>query len=339
MLYKFRTLVYSLLVGAILAACAGEDGEPGPQGDLGERGDVGDQGTKGQAGLGTATKTGFLEGTVAGMRKDGTAFNEAFKYEYTFENTQTSSQGVGGKYYHATRFLSANGYSPYLYLNMIQVSEGVFKPAYTSWGMEFNFQKELSADALFEINAVPYFAATPGYTMELAPEQNAAYHFGTDSEGGLSYYSGTFNSTSVYRFSAYDDNFSYQVNYNQTTGALVSIIDNYTDATITSGAIFDLYNKLKFKMNTAINTRVFYDATTNASLHVVFPDVPADQFTVTNFVHDTATGVVTFDFVLKISGVGSNNDRTNTTGHDLTISGKYNSGGKVFQNVVNRVRG
>ena len=83
----------------------------------------------------------------------------------------------------------------------------------------------------------------------------------------------------------------------------------------------------------------FFDKATNEPLHAVIPDVPADQFTVTNYVHDASTGYMTFDFVLKISqyrprtGYGYG---YNSSGNDLTITGSFSSGKKVYSNVVSR---
>jgi hypothetical protein len=326
------------MVGAVLAACTGEDGEPGPQGDPGEKGEKGDQGAQGETGIGAAYKLGFLEGTVVGSRKDGTAFNEAFKYEYTFENVQMFRQEGDRKFFTASRSQDPTSYSPNLYMDMEQVSEGVFKPTSQSYEMDFQFSKDIGNGSLFLINASPYFASTPAYVTELSAEQNATYAFST-TQNGIYYYQTTYNSVAAYSFSSYDNGSDLQIYYSQSTGALMGIYDYDTGNTLTSGTVFNLYNKLKFKMNATVGKRVFYDATTDASLHVSFPEVPADTFTVTNYAKDATTGVITFDFEIKISGQGSTYSRQNSTGHDLTIKGKFNSGGKVYQNIVNRVRG
>lgn len=52
---------------------------------------------------------------------------------------------------------------------------------------------------------------------------------------------------------------------------------------------------------------------------------------VTNYSHDSTTGVLSFDFTF--TGVDSND---NTTGKALTITGSFNSGTRVYEEVVSR---
>lgn len=339
MLSKIKTLLYSFIVLAFVAACAGEDGDPGPQGEQGEQGLQGAQGPQGTPGIGAAYKAGSLEGTVTGTRKDGTAFSETFKYEYTFNNVQAFYEENGQKFFNASRFGDPTGNGPSLYLELKQVSEGVFEPADYSYAIDFDFQKELNNDDIFVIDAQPYFLATEGYVRSLTEEQNDNYNFSSSNiPGGLWYQEATYNgTTAAYQLNSYiSNNGQVEVYYSKATGSLLGLYQNSTGSYVTSGTLFNLYNKLKFKYNATHNIPLFYDAATNAELFVVFPDVPADQLTITNYSRNATTGVITFDFVIKVSKYLSTSARRNSTGHDITITGKFNSGGKVFKNVVAR---
>lgn len=57
------------------------------------------------------------------------------------------------------------------------------------------------------------------------------------------------------------------------------------------------------------------------------------EFEVTNFVHNDQTGVVTFDF-----SYSDPEGWDNSTGNPVTITGKFNSGHKVYKNIVMRAK-
>lgn len=343
MLNKFKHFFYLLLACAIISSCTGDDGDPGPQGEQGlegEKGDAGDTGAQGAAGNGSVTKLGFFEGTVSGKRKDGTAFSEAFKYEYSYDSMQAYYEVNGVKYLNATRYFSTMGGG--LYLDMrLKEQEGVLIPQAISYSSYFKFVKEIDADNLFSLTARPFFESTEAFVRPINYELNSTtYHFSTSGpKGSPYYYSTTYNSVSAYNFYGYISNMNYNIYYSQATGDLIGVYNSSTAATITSGEVYDLYNKLKFKDNVTLGFPVFYDAVSGAGLHEEMPAVPADQLTITNYVRDATSGIITYDFEIKISGYISNvYYRINTTGNDLTIKGKFNSGGKVYKNTVNRER-
>src|ERR1044072_6939381 len=94
MLKSLRFFFYAMMTASlVLTACSGDDGDPGPKGDTGAEGEKGDKGDKGDTGaegedgtdgIDAAAKAGYFQGTIKGNRRDGTAFEEAFKYEYVF---------------------------------------------------------------------------------------------------------------------------------------------------------------------------------------------------------------------------------------------------------------
>ena len=337
MLLKVKTLFYVLLAAGLIAACSGEDGDPGPQGEQGE------QGEKGEAGADALQKNGFFEGTVSGNRQDSTAFNYPFKFEYAYDSIQAFANEGDVKTLSLTRYSDRSG-DAFLTLNLQSPSEGVLLPAFNSYSGYFRFFKELDSDNLFAINARPYFEATTAYVRELSLALNKTHKFSTNgSDGKIWYYQsnyyGTGSAQPAYVFSTYNNEGSYSIYYSYDTGALLGLYNYSLGEYIASGALFDQYNTLTFKFNATVGELVFHNASTNAGLYELVPDVPADQLNITNYTRNATTGVVTFDFELIISGTISNYYRTNTTGHNLTIKGKFNSGGRVYKSTVGRSRG
>jgi len=201
--------------------------------------------------------------------------------------------------------------------------------------------KQVDADNLFSVTARPYLEPTEAFVRTINFQLNSTtYQFSTSgSQGSPYYYATTYNSVSANYFFAYLNGANYNIYYSQATGALLGVVNNNTGVTFSSGAVYDLYNKLKFKQNATVGFPVFYDAVSGAGLFEEIPAVPADELTITNYVRNATTGIITFDFEIKVSGYISNvNYRTNTTGNDLTIKGKFNSGGKVYKNTVGRER-
>jgi hypothetical protein len=100
---------------------------------------------------------------------------------------------------------------------------------------------------------------------------------------------------------------------------------------ILTGELFDKFNQLTYN---SAGQGAFYDVATNTNLSATASVIPADEFTATNYVHDPATGILTFDFTLKIQEYRT----TNSTWHELLISGRFNSGEKVYRNTVSRLK-
>lgn len=281
-------------------------------------------------------KLGFLKGTVSGNRRDGTAFSESFNYEYSRD---TVTMSVNNK------LLIERGGIPSFNTAMGMTlidQDGILKPLSDPFSVFFSFRKKLDAATLFTLTAQPYFSSTTAFTRILSSKENEIYDFNTNWPMESAYYNNSYwNGTkagSSYVLYMYIGNDSYDVHYSQTTGSLLGVYTFKDNKFIESGSMFDLYNKLTLKLNPSLGTVVFHDATTGASLAEQIPDVPADQFFITNYTKDAATGVVTFDFEIKVSGHKSSAYRQNSTGHDLTITGKFNSGKRVY-NTTGRTRG
>lgn len=324
MLSKIKLLSITICVAALLAGCRGEDGDPGPQG------------LKGTAGANAVAKIGYLSGTVSGTRQDGTSFSETFKYEYAADSTFSFTEdGNGNKIINITRYSnSLNDAS--MSMNLVQ-KDGTLAPA-TSYAANFSFIKELTPSSLFSISARAYFKATTAFVRNISSAQNKIYNFSVSYPERSAYYNeATYNDQDCFYFWAYPGNGSYTVYYSQSTGKLVAIYDSNKSKYITSGEIFDKFNKIKFIYSQNLDTYVFVDSSSGAALYDEFPDVAADALTITNYNYNTSTGILSFDYKLKISGYLTSDERINTTGHDLTITGSFNSGSKVYASTVGRV--
>jgi hypothetical protein len=325
---RLNFLAPLLAFSIALASCTGDDGEPGPKGD------TGDTGAAGADGIGIQ-KNGFFEGTASGIRTDGTAFSEAFKFEYS----ESLLQGFEDN---TIDILKDDNSESYFSVYDLELSGNSLVVSNTTY-LYFKLVKELNATDLFVLRARPYFSDKEGYVLELSEAQNATYRFQQRADGLYYNESGYFDGTDYIDAYVFETSGSpyYSFYYNQTNGNLLVVRDNSNGDEFTSGPVFDLYNTLVFKNNPSIGSYTFYNKATNTSLHTVVPEVLADTFTVTNYVQNATTGIVTFDYVLKISQYRSKTDSynngQNSTGHDLTITGSFNSGNKVYKNVFSRI--
>ncbi len=346
---SLRQLIYLFAFALLLAACKGDDGDPGPQGDAGAKGDAGAAGAAGAKGdkgdTGDAAsasgfeKLGSLEGTIVGTRQDGTAFSESFKYEYhsiaQIEGFTTDGSIYFDRWDTGTNEIDA--FISFAAVNGTAITSKNINAFYV------NFIKELSSSQLFSLNVNAFFYDREGFLTEITDLDRDNYRFvgGTNpnnsSGDGLSYSSNTtYSAIPVYRFQSSITGVSYYPKYRQDNGALIAVQD-FDGNDLTSGTIFDLFNKLKFVNNPDLGIPTFYTTNNNTSLGVEVPDTAADEFTITNYSIDGTTGVITFDYEMKVSGYRSYfSGGRNTTYHDVTITGKFNSGGKVYSSIVGR---
>jgi hypothetical protein len=348
MLKNLRFYFYVLLAAMTLAACSGDDGDPGPKGDTGDQGTKGDTGEEGED---AASKVGYFEGTVEGIRKDGTPFEETFQYEYVFGNEIFSGNEIL-----LQRFETASGAIANAISEGTMQEKGYLKFAASKDGqvivpndLDFFFTKGINATQLFQMNAKPYLSdASYKRLIELSPEQNAIYNFQRGKSGQLSYYTVDVNGDGT------DDANEFLIEaatistytYDMETGNLLAV--TVDGEVMLDGAVFEKYNDIKFVYKSDLKKYVFVKASDDAALYENVGNVPADAFTITNYAN--TNGVISFDFALTISKyrgyvgtyaggfAGYEVNGMNTTGHDIKITGKFNSGETVYSEVVGRVR-
>jgi hypothetical protein len=348
MLKNFRLYFYVLLAAMILAACSGDDGDPGPKGDTGDQGTKGDTGEEGED---AASKVGYFEGTVEGTRKDGTPFEETFQYEYVFGNEVFSGNDIL-----LQRFETASGAIANAISEGTMQEKGYIKFAASKDGqaiapndLHFFFTKGINATQLFQMNARPYLSdASYNRLIELSPEQNAIYNFVRGKSGQLSYYTVDVNGDGADDANEFwTEGATYNTyTYDMETGHLVTV--SVDGEVMQDGTLFEKYNDITFAYSDDVKKYVFTKTSDNAALYETVGNVPADVFTITNYVNQN--GVISFDFAITVSKyrgyvgtkvggfAGYSVDGMNTTGHDLTITGKFNSGETVYSEIVGRVR-
>lgn len=275
-------------------------------------------------------RAGYFQGTVNGTMRDGTLFEEPFRFEYA-PGTEAIFQNVvrltrTGKPTKDESALKMN----LTFDNGVPVPTDVYGPP-----VEFQFLKKIASGTLFVMTATPFFEELPAYTTELSRTENENYHFGTDApKFTITYHPSYYNSSGVegesvdaYEFYAYYEENSYTVYYSQEDGSLLGI-RNDSNVYLEEGAVFDHYNQLIFIKHTATDMRIFFNAAMEP-LHEVIPAIPADELEITDFNHDEKTGIMSFGFELNCRA------EANSTGHPLTIVGSFNSGREVYREIVN----
>lgn len=190
-----KKINYFLVLALLIVSCQGDEGEigpAGPQGEQGAQGSQGIQGTPGQNGKDAYEKLGFVEGTVTGIRRDGTPFSEPFKFEYpeTYFYKGFQFNNTLGKFLYSFSYR----FDPNSYQNLTMFLEVVNKDqscetlrlitnSYNSYQLSFQFQKELNANTLFTLIAQANVEPL-NYTYPVNPTlNNSIYKFAKDDYG------------------------------------------------------------------------------------------------------------------------------------------------------------
>jgi hypothetical protein len=110
-------LICTIASSALLAACAGEDGDPGVAGTQGEQGDKGDAGADGENGVGydESTQLGNIVVTFKGTRPDDEPFEKTFDFKFSPTGPDAAdyaltvpfdNEGSTGRYFYLQRYSS-----------------------------------------------------------------------------------------------------------------------------------------------------------------------------------------------------------------------------------------
>jgi hypothetical protein len=198
---------------------------------------------------------------------------------------------------------------------------------------------------LFVLQARPYTQEVSyDRVIELSPDLNGLYNFPTSQPGTLIYSEVDTDRDDVVDAWSFQmnssENFAY---YSMATGELFQI--ETPGGLLTDGALFEKYNDIKFVPEATVEQNVFVKTADNSPAWEYVETVPADPITISNYTEQD--GVVSFDFNITISKYrgylmssggwgGWLQNGMNSTRHDLTITGKFNSGGKVYESTVGR---
>lgn len=331
-----KLIAYLSIFSSFLIACEGDPGPEGPQGLPGE------QGPEGPGAV--YEKRGYFSGTVSGTRRDGTSFSEGFNYEYASTSGElfSTSQATGETLLTVRRQHSTNHANGYISLQFKVLNKGTSSeslvlngsPSQYSTVAYFSFIKELSPTSLFSVTA---YSGIQSLTFRriIGNVENEQYKFAEDEAGriqtnyfydestGLSYYYlFTEDGKKIYYE---DNNRRVHPNFGYYYGAFYKIVSADGSESTTSS----LYSNLHFSYGA--NGTTLRDASTGEELlEVIY--VPEDEYELTNYSYDAATGMMSFSFTITIGGDG----RYNTTKHPLTITGSFSSGGKIYSSITGR---
>jgi hypothetical protein len=188
----FRLFVFAFLAASFLMACSGEDGDPGAAGEAGAKGDKGDSGADGEDGEDAAAKNGYVQGTIKGTRRDGTAFEEPFNFAYVYgEQKYDPFQLFVQRFETAAGAIVdalANGADVPLDKGFMKLwlynEEGGLVPG----DFQVYFTKGLNATQVFTLDAKPYLQDEfYDRVIEISPEYNGIYNFEHNSLGRVGY--------------------------------------------------------------------------------------------------------------------------------------------------------
>ncbi|MBT1689029.1 collagen-like protein [Dawidia soli] len=355
----FRLFVFALVAASVLMACSGEDGDPGVAGAKGDKGDNGAVGADGEDGADAAAKNGYFQGTIKGTRRDGAAFEEPFNFQYVYGDQEYETYQVLLQRFETAAGAIADAMVQEAQQSGVDMSAPLDKGFMKLWlynnpegagfvpgELQVYFTKGLSATQVFRLEAKPHLEdAFYDRVIEIAPDHNGLYNFAHNNAGQVAYmeyYDASGKTLLSYAFPLQLAGVDYVFAYDAETGALQYYEINGEQ--FNDGALFDKYHEIRFVYNDEFGKHVF-EKNDGTPLYEYVDEVPADAFAITNF--SQADGVVSFDFSITISKYrGFMGGRSpmgpilihgqNSTGHDLTITGKFNSGTPVYQEAVGR---
>jgi hypothetical protein len=378
MVKQLRFFLYSICVMAVLASCQGDpgpdgkdgkdgvsgakggDGTDGADGNDGSNGGDGNNGNDGAPGADAVAKVGHFSGTITGTRNDGTLINETFNYEYAFGTENMTNEGIFFKRYETVGEAIAGAVAEEAYGIAPPLQDGFAAMDFTEisaarttvFAFDFFFKKELNNSQIFKLHVSPYLADEDyfGRLLELSPDQNAIYKFDCNPASQINsiYYDrdGDSDNENVLLVSISANNYL-NVMYDGITGQLTYLERNDDGVQITDGPEFDKYNAIKLINDPELGTFVFVNASDDSPLWEKINVVPADVVDIQNF--QKLNGVISFDFAITVNKYRGTLGKPvgfgvfaiqgeNTTHNDLTIAGSFNSGGKVYDEVVGRRR-
>jgi hypothetical protein len=343
--------------GAGADGAPGADGLNGAQGPQGPQGPQGEPGEPGSGGESNPSKIGFMEGTITGTRRDGTPFQEEFKFEYA-SGMEVLDLAING--YKISRFETLNGAIAYKTTDQFAAVDKGYAAfeAREDKGIvadkfDIRFVKGLTSTQLFKLEARPYLNdVVCNQVLELSLNNNLNYklaRFENPEDGHLLYFNIDLDNDGT--DDGPNDGYRFQVDfknillvYSRETGRLISVEEN--GSILTDGEIFQKYDELKFVEDVDAGM-VFVNSEDDSPLWEFVEKILADEATISDF--NQADGVITFKFVIKINryrsylkaftagwGGGWTFKGVNTTMHDLEITGNFNSGQKFYLEEVGR---
>jgi hypothetical protein len=321
--FKHSTLVV-LAAAMSLSSCKDKDKEVAPKTET--------------SSIDKAFENGFVKGTVKGMRKDGTAFEETFEYKVTTD--QSYFEKLSGTE-HTLRLWRSKGIAQddnNINLNLVVTNKDQAGATAKITGGYFEFSKPLADRNLFHLDAGTNFAAQT-IVLPVSRANNATYKL-VDNGWNLSYHYDSELRQSMYYVADTDGNkiyFGYSEVYDATTGQYYYPFRYVVSSTGVKSTSSPVWSSVRMIDNER-GTRIFATATGTDLSETL--QVPGDTQEITNFAYNASTGVVTFDYKLNISEFRgydrsyNNVDPANTSMHALEIKGSVSA--TVYNGAVMR---
>lgn len=285
-------------------------------------------------------KPSSISGEIVGTLASGTPFTESFRLTESSGAIEIFEEGDNGKYIQITRQQGAS------YLSMGLVLQDLGLPTetlsfsddrdYTDREFDFFYQKEGNASTVIEISCKGIEFAI--FFRSISIEANKTYQLVVDAEGDPVLLGKT---SEYYKPPLGGEGYTKKTyKFKNTSGAVI-----YFSSTFYNEAYFE---KIEYADGTVSTTDPLYK-----DLYYVEQGI-TDQFwrrasggdvnlyeqytkhygsaKILAHSYDLATGRLTFDFEIAVGAT----DPYNSTGHDLTIKGTFDSGNdKIFQGTQN----
>jgi hypothetical protein len=306
----------AVLIILFLCGCKGEEGEVGPKGDtgtegvqgtqgaVGSQGPQGPQGVQGPAGesFEKAFENGYVKGTLKGKRRDGTNFEEAFEFKMALhtEGFMRSGNAHELKLARYQKRTDENAVQLTLIVENKDKNNQVLK--LKNFGL--NFTKVLADRSQFifatETQFQPHWVFLPmsvnnNKTYQLSdyglnPEvyvqsQEKFYNIFTTKDGSRLFFEATNNENDP---DMVDYVFAYMINKEGV-----------------QSSTSNMYNKLKYTYKEGLPQQIFI-TNDNTMLADPFYEAPADEYQISNYAYNNATGIVSFEFKIKVGAFSAN---------------------------------
>ena len=329
-----QSRIIALAAALALAGCKGEDGDIGPQGETGPQGAVGATGPS----IDKAYENGFIKGTLKGIRRDGTAFEEPFEYKVTTD--AASFEKMSGSEHRLSLWRTLGMQEPNSSINLSIAVTNKDQAGATAKIERANmeFSKTLANRNYFYLSAGPNFMDR-NISLPMSRANNATYKL-VDHGFPQQYHNDLATNKSYYVVKDTDGNSIYfedSHNYDAVRNVYFSPFAHVVNSSGEKSTTSTLWGNVR--MIRGENWIKNFATTAGVNLFEMVA-VPADTREITNFAYNPTTGVVTFDYKMNIHELRgydtyyNNTSPSNTTMHSLEIKGSVSA--TVYNSTVMR---
>ncbi len=309
-IYAARIMKYAAFVTILfLYSCKGEEGEVGPKGDTGTTGLTGIQGATGVQGpIGTqgpqgpqgpagesfekAFENGYIKGTIRGTRRDGSGFEEAFEFKLAM-NTEGFIKKGNLHELLLSRYEKRTDENAVKFTLLVENKDQATQ-SFKMTDFQLNFAKIFADRSRFVFSAETGFQPQ-WIALPMSVNNNTTYQL-TDYGLNPEYYVESVEKA-YYVFNTKNGNSVYfdAVGNREVEPGMFAYVVNKEGV---KSLISQTYENL-------IYSNQVFTTTDNVNLADEF-EAPADEYQVSSYAYDKATGQVTFDFKVKVGAFSKN---------------------------------